>query len=180
MMSNEPGCASPGVHVLPRQRRPRPPRPRRPPGRHHLRELQNPRHAQAHGREEGRQRVEGRGLTRPLSHHARILPKPASIRAPPTMSPSPQIRITNRLAWIEWDPIRKPQNCGAGGRDRAIVVLDGYSGRVLSARLRGTHGEFVPPPPSPAPGAASEPPPVMPQPSEPPPPPGAPPPPPAG
>lgn len=69
---------------------------------------------------------------------------------------------------------------GAGGRDRAIVVLDGYSGRVLSARLRGTHGEFVPPPPSAALGAAPEPPPPMPpQPSVPPsPPPAAPPPPP--
>ena len=47
---------------------------------------------------------------------------------------------------------------GAGGRDRAAVVLDGYSGQVLAARLRGPRGEWVPEqapaaagPPGPAP-----------------------------
>jgi len=69
---------------------------------------------------------------------------------------------------------------GAGGRDRALVTLDGYSGRVLTARLWGPQGEFAPgfapPPPSSTPGppAAAEP-----EPAEPPtPPPSAPPPPP--
>lgn len=36
---------------------------------------------------------------------------------------------------------------GAGGRDRALVVLDAYSGRVLHARLWGPRGEMVPEPP---------------------------------
>ncbi len=72
---------------------------------------------------------------------------------------------------------------GAGGRDHAQVVLDGYSGRVLSARLRGPR---VPPPSGeqePAPGAEEQPPPARPPgaaPKEvPPPPPATPPPPPA-
>lgn len=65
---------------------------------------------------------------------------------------------------------------GAGGRDRARVVLDGYSGRILHARLHGPRGEVyqepqqgappppqggadpnVPPPPPPAPGAPPQP-----------------------
>src|SRR3990172_6770671 len=37
---------------------------------------------------------------------------------------------------------------GAGGRDRAMALLDGYSGQVLSARLL-PRGEFLPPPPPP-------------------------------
>jgi hypothetical protein len=45
---------------------------------------------------------------------------------------------------------------GAGGRDRARVVLDGYSGRVLRARLHGPRGEVVQ---EPQPGAAPPPPP---------------------
>ncbi|HET7825942.1 MAG TPA: hypothetical protein VFK90_11445 [Anaeromyxobacter sp.] len=67
---------------------------------------------------------------------------------------------------------------GAGGRDRARVVLDGYSGRILHARLHGPRGEVyqepqqgappppppqggadpnAPPPPPPAPGAPPQP-----------------------
>ncbi len=71
---------------------------------------------------------------------------------------------------------------GAGGRDRAVVTLDGFSGRVLAARLRGPRGEFVPPPAPPSPGVAPESPPAMPpEPSAPPsPPPETPPPPPPG
>src|SRR5512142_436728 len=45
---------------------------------------------------------------------------------------------------------------GAGGRDRALVVLDAFSGRVLHARLHGPKGEYIPPPPQP--GNAPEPP----------------------
>jgi hypothetical protein len=45
---------------------------------------------------------------------------------------------------------------GAGGRDRAAVVLDGYTGRVLNARLRGAGGESYAPS---GPGAPSPPPP---------------------
>ncbi len=70
---------------------------------------------------------------------------------------------------------------GAGGRDRALVTLDGFSGRVLGARLRGPRGELAPAPapPPPASGDAAEPPAEMPpEPSAPPPPPGTPPPPP--
>ena len=67
---------------------------------------------------------------------------------------------------------------GAGGRDRALVVVDGYSGRVLSARLRNAHGEFVP---QPAPPESGQPPATEPGPTEsiPPPPESAPPPPPS-
>src|SRR6266545_2582989 len=36
---------------------------------------------------------------------------------------------------------------GAAGRDHAAVMLDGYSGQVLSARLRGASGESLPQPP---------------------------------
>ncbi|HEX9399404.1 MAG TPA: hypothetical protein VF912_04775 [Anaeromyxobacter sp.] len=39
---------------------------------------------------------------------------------------------------------------GAGGRDHALVVVDGYSGAILHARLRGPRGEVLPevvPPP---------------------------------
>jgi hypothetical protein len=50
---------------------------------------------------------------------------------------------------------------GAGGRDRAVVTLDGFSGRVLAARLRGPRGEFVPAPAPPLPCGAPEPPPAM-------------------
>ncbi len=60
---------------------------------------------------------------------------------------------------------------GAAGRDRAHVTVDGDSGTVLAARLRGPRGEFVPPAPPPPPGTAQEPPPSMPpEPSAPPPP----------
>jgi hypothetical protein len=50
---------------------------------------------------------------------------------------------------------------GAGGRDRAVVVLDGYTGRVLNARLRGPRGDVAtpgapPPPEPPPPGAPPE------------------------
>lgn len=44
---------------------------------------------------------------------------------------------------------------GLGGRDRARVVIDGYSGRVLHAQLWGPRGEYAPvgpPPPGPPPG----------------------------
>ncbi|MFL5431713.1 MAG: hypothetical protein ACJ79M_19015 [Myxococcales bacterium] len=45
---------------------------------------------------------------------------------------------------------------GAGGRDHALVVLDGYTGRVLRARLRGPRGDVaapgIPPPEPPPPG----------------------------
>jgi hypothetical protein len=81
---------------------------------------------------------------------------------------------------------------GAGGRAHAAVMLDGYSGRVLSARLRGAGGEFLPQPPPvgtqpepPAPGGPPEkgapptPPPAGNPPELPGPPPGQPPPPPA-
>jgi len=51
--------ARPLRRAAPRQRRPRPPRPRRPPDRDHRRELQDPRHPPAHGREEGREPGEG-------------------------------------------------------------------------------------------------------------------------
>ena len=65
---------------------------------------------------------------------------------------------------------------GAGGRDRALVTVDAFSGRVLQARLRGPRGEYVPPPPPPAPGSAPEPPSTIPpEPSTPPPSPGEPP-----
>lgn len=52
---------------------------------------------------------------------------------------------------------------GVGGRDRARVVLDGYSGRVLNARLHGPRGDFAqgappPPPPAGAPTAPAPPP----------------------
>jgi len=69
---------------------------------------------------------------------------------------------------------------GVGGRDRALVTLDGYSGRVLAARLWGPQGEFSPAMPPPAPGAPPVPAPsAEPEAAEPPsPPPGAPPPPP--
>lgn len=54
---------------------------------------------------------------------------------------------------------------GAGGRDRAIVLVDGYSGHVISARLHGPRGAWstgpapgevspAPPPESSPPGAA--------------------------
>ena len=42
---------------------------------------------------------------------------------------------------------------GAGGRDHAVVVVDGYSGAILRARLRGPLGAYSPEPPPP-PGAA--------------------------
>lgn len=66
---------------------------------------------------------------------------------------------------------------GAGGRDHALVVVDGYSGAVLRARLQGARGVYAPaPPPSyPAPPQQAPPPPS----TVPPPPGGAPPPPPA-
>ena len=51
---------------------------------------------------------------------------------------------------------------GAGGRDHAMVVVDGYSGAIVRARLRGPRGvyspELPPPPPGQAPGAAPPPP----------------------
>jgi hypothetical protein len=47
---------------------------------------------------------------------------------------------------------------GAGGRDLARVVLDGYSGAILHARLRGAAGTYThPPPPPPPPGGAAPP-----------------------
>jgi hypothetical protein len=67
---------------------------------------------------------------------------------------------------------------GAGGRDRARVLLDGYSGRVLRARLRDARGEHAPEPPEPGASPAPPPPPgAPPEPGSPPPPPpeGAPP-----
>jgi hypothetical protein len=39
---------------------------------------------------------------------------------------------------------------GAGGRDYARVVVDGYSGAILQARLAGPRGVHAPPPPPPA------------------------------
>jgi hypothetical protein len=48
---------------------------------------------------------------------------------------------------------------GAGGRDYALVVLDGYSGAVLHARLRGPRGVYAPTPPPPAYEAPQGPPP---------------------
>lgn len=70
---------------------------------------------------------------------------------------------------------------GSGGRDRAQVILDGYSGRILSARLRGPGAQPLPQPPGTAP--EEEAPPATPPgaaPKElPPPPPATPPPPPA-
>jgi len=45
---------------------------------------------------------------------------------------------------------------GAGGRDRAAVTLDGFSGRVLAARLWGPQGEVAPTVP-PSPGGAPAP-----------------------
>ncbi|HVI93673.1 MAG TPA: hypothetical protein VM753_06690 [Anaeromyxobacter sp.] len=69
---------------------------------------------------------------------------------------------------------------GAGGRDRALVTIDGFSGGVLAARLRGPGGAWVPQPPPAAPGGAPQTaPPTTPQPSAPPSPPPAPPPPPS-
>ncbi len=41
---------------------------------------------------------------------------------------------------------------GAAGRDHALVVVDGYSGAILHARLRGARGAYLPgdlPPPPP-------------------------------
>jgi len=74
---------------------------------------------------------------------------------------------------------------GAGGRDHARVVVDGYSGAILHARLRGPRGEVVqeapptglpppngPPPPATPPGGpptSSPPPPLTPAPTPPPP-----------
>jgi hypothetical protein len=69
---------------------------------------------------------------------------------------------------------------GAGGRDWALVVLDGYSGAVLHARLRGPRGPYAPgPPPPPYEGPPPQGPPAQ-GPGAPPPPPaqGSPPPPP--
>jgi len=70
---------------------------------------------------------------------------------------------------------------GAGGRDWAAVTLDGFSGRVLAARLRGPRGESAPamPPPPPDNAPAPSAPAGSPEPSSaPPPPPSSPPPPP--
>jgi hypothetical protein len=67
---------------------------------------------------------------------------------------------------------------GAGGHDRAVVTLDGFSGRVLAARLQGPRGVYAAPPPAPSPGGGPEPPPSMPPELSVPPPPGEPPPPP--
>jgi hypothetical protein len=60
---------------------------------------------------------------------------------------------------------------GAGGRDHARVVLDGWSGRILHARLRASGRELVPqpppggaPPPPMPPQAGGEPPPPAPPP----------------
>ncbi|HTT70459.1 MAG TPA: hypothetical protein VMG32_04490 [Anaeromyxobacteraceae bacterium] len=64
---------------------------------------------------------------------------------------------------------------GEDGRNRASVMVDGYSGRVVWARLRNPRGEVEPPQPEPPPPNAAPP---GPPPTEPPPPPGAPPPPP--
>jgi hypothetical protein len=49
---------------------------------------------------------------------------------------------------------------GAAGRDRAIVTLDGFSGAVLAARLRGARGEIAPPPAPPPAGGPQQPPPA--------------------
>jgi hypothetical protein len=72
---------------------------------------------------------------------------------------------------------------GLGGRDRARVVIDGYSGRVLQARLWGAPGAYGPagpPPPGPPPVPGSTPEGAAPQGTPPPPPAQPPPPPPAG
>jgi hypothetical protein len=74
---------------------------------------------------------------------------------------------------------------GAGGRDHAMVVVDGYSGAILNARLRGPRGVYAPTPPPPPyqgppqQGPPPEPPPAAPPGAPPPPAEGAPPPPPA-
>jgi hypothetical protein len=60
---------------------------------------------------------------------------------------------------------------GASGRDHALVTVDGYSGAILRAQLRGARGASAAGPPPP-------PPPGVPPSAAPPPPPGAPPPPP--
>lgn len=67
---------------------------------------------------------------------------------------------------------------GAAGRDRALVVVDAYSGAVLHARLRGPRGVYAPAPPpppyqpppqpgEPPPGGAPPPPPLAPAPGPP-------------
>jgi hypothetical protein len=59
-------------------------------------------------------------------------------------------------AWLDRRTRWHVSLSGAGNRDHAWVTLDGFSGRILNARLRGPRGEYVPPPP---PGVPSEPPP---------------------
>lgn len=49
---------------------------------------------------------------------------------------------------------------GAAGRDHASVVVDGYSSRVIAARLRGPRGEWTPEPLPPGTGPAPPSPPV--------------------
>ena len=68
---------------------------------------------------------------------------------------------------------------GAGGRDNAAIVLDGFSGRVLSAQLRSARGEHQPPSPAPSTEGPAAPPSGPPQEAPPPPPSTLPPPPPA-
>ncbi|HTT70646.1 MAG TPA: hypothetical protein VMG32_05440 [Anaeromyxobacteraceae bacterium] len=98
---------------------------------------------------------------------AQPLPPP-----PRVLSPSEAVAVATHFARSHGLVVDHTQNAwldrrtrwhvvlgGAGNRDRAAVTLDGYSGRVLAARLRGPSGEYVPPPP---PGAPAEPAPPMP------------------
>ncbi|HUK66384.1 MAG TPA: hypothetical protein VLV17_06105 [Anaeromyxobacteraceae bacterium] len=103
----------------------------------------------------------------------RVLPAPeaVSIAARYARSRGLVVDVT-QAAWLDRRTRWHVDLLGAGGRDHAAVVLDGFSGRVLAARLRGPRGEYVPPP---APGVEPEP---APEPNAPPPPPGNPPPPP--
>lgn len=104
---------------------------------------------------------------------------------PPVMPPQEAVAIaahfarsrglvidTTRSAWLGRTGRWHVDLTGAGGRDRAVVVVDGFSGQVLSARLRGPRGEYAPVAPPPAAGG---PPPSMPPQGVPPPPPGTPP-----
>jgi len=103
----------------------------------------------------------------------RVLPAPEAVAIASQYARSRGLVVeVTQAAWLDRRTRWHVNLSGAGGRDHAAVVLDGFSGRVLAARLRGPRGEYVPPPP---PGVEPE---AVPEPNAPPPPPGNPPPPP--
>jgi hypothetical protein len=114
----------------------------------------------------------------------RVMPPPQAVAIATHFARSRGLVIDyTRSAWVDGYARWHVDIGGAGGRDRAVVMVDGFSGRVLAARLSGPRGGF---PPAPAPGASAQPPGATPAPStpppagQPPPPPSALPPPPTG